>query len=95
MWKDKLCIDFFPLFNSLMNKEAVVSKMVLLGEKGHHLQSILNHSSLLGVFSEVNRLLTTEAHLQKVHSVDCSSNWSKGEPYASISMVLLPTVQQN
>lgn len=57
---------FFPLFNSLMNKEAVVLKMVLLGEKGHHPQSILNHSSLLSVFSEVNRLITTEADFQKV-----------------------------
>lgn len=77
-----------------MNKEAIVLKMVLLGQKGHHLQSILNHSSLLGVFSEV-RLITTEGHFQKVHSADCSSNWSKGEPYASISIALLPTVQHN
>lgn len=34
-----------------MNKEAVMLKMVLLGEKGHHQQSILNHGSLLGGFS--------------------------------------------
>lgn len=32
-----------------MNKEAVVLKMVLLGQKGHDLQNVLNHSSLWGV----------------------------------------------
>lgn len=71
-------------------------EMLLLGENGHHQQSILNHGSLLGVFFlKVNRLITTEAHFQKVHSADCCSHQSKGEPCASISIVFLPTVQHN
>lgn len=95
MWKDKLYIDFFLCLIASWTKRQWCWKWCFW-ERRDITRRAFWITALFGVFFlEVNRLITPEAHFQKVHFADCSSNWSKGEPYASISIVLLPTVQQN